>query len=308
MSRTVFQNLNSIMNLTPDSEKKCTHSDLAYIEVVKHTIINTHHPITNSRVQAINDLEMGRVKEIKVPAYKCLDCGEIIDIKQQEVASSATTHNYGACAVSSGTMALGYASCSTGNTNIAIGTSAGCAFTYGADYSKNYNNRTITDMSFLDDMSEALKNAESRQEKAMENFANKQAKLDRIAEKVRDLRRGFSSDGNSLTSEIDKIKSEYDQIVNRQQYAQEQAQQQFSNNDFLTGSIREAASVISKVGATFIPAPPQFPQGRNVGVYDPSSDKGYYKQKHQPKIIEFTNIEFLEFMFTGIKTVSMPFS
>lgn len=290
------------------NKKKCTHSNLELIEALKHTIINTHHPISNSRVESINNFEVGRVKEIKVPAYKCLDCGEIIDIKELMVASYATTHNHG----SYNSCAVGRNAIATVQGNIAIGAAnaanAGMVNTdkdirYSDNYSEHYLQRSITDMSFLEDMGEALKNAEIRQEKAMKNYKDKQVKLDRIPEKVRELRKEFSSDGN-ITSEIDRIKQQYDNIVNRQQNAQQQAQEQYTNNDLISKSIREAGSVLNKVGKSINlqnspPPPPPIPQARNVGTYDPSSGRGYYQSTTpQTNINDFTNIEFLQFMFT----------
>ena len=326
MSKTVFQNLNSMLNLNPEPEEKCKHSSTAYTEVLKHTIVDTHHPISNSRVQSINDFEVGRVKEIKVPALKCLECGEIIEIKHSMVASTASTHNYES-PVSSGTMALGqhsmaigYNSTAFGCANIAIGASAGSRvntdrdnFKYAGDYSeRSFTDKGVIDMGFLNDMKEALENAEKRQDKALKNYKNKQNKLDNIAEKVRQLRNNISGDGttNTLMTEIDKIKAEYDVIVSRQKAVQQKAltqQQQFTNNDFLTGSVREAASVIGKVGATLIPAPPPIPQARKVGAYGVGSDKGYYQSTPPPNIDKFTDIEYVQFLIRGTEVEEKTF-
>ncbi|GAF77783.1 unnamed protein product, partial [marine sediment metagenome] len=296
-----------------EEEKPCSHSSVAYTEVVKHTLVKTHHPISNSRIQSINDFEIAKTKETKVPAYKCLDCGEIIETRSKvdqfsktnefdygysQRASTGTTYGlYGQQSIALGrnSVALGYTSCATtGQYNIAIG--AGAGMKYAGDYSPtNYTTRSITDkeinMGFLDDMSEALENAENRQEKAMKNYENKQFKLDRIAEKVRALRRNMLTGENSLTSEIDKIKAEYDQIVNRQEATQKQAQQQFRSSSKLNSP----------------PPPPPFPQKRKEGMpYDAGSDRGYQytnkvvvqpNKENDPNI---DGIEYMKIMFRGL--------
>jgi len=261
-----------------ERKKQCKHNNTTKVEAVKHTVIETHHPISNSRFQQINDFEIAKVNEIKVPALKCLDCGEIIEIKKPMVGSCATGHY---------STAQGYVSCATGNNNIGIGG-------YAGDYTERSLTDKIIDMGFLNDMEEALGNAEKRRAKAMKNFANQQAKLDNIA------------DGeNTLTSEIDRIKSEYDNIVNRQHYKQQQAQQQFQGSNVFTDSIREAASVVRKVGESVIPQPPPPPNPRNMIGYGTNS--GFYYEPPSKPLNEFSNIEFLKFMFSGISLEEKTF-
>lgn len=272
-------------------EEKCSHGSTTYIEIPKHTVVSTHHPIINSRFQKINDFEYSRTKEIKVPALKCLECGEIIEIKHPMVASTASTNNYGAYSYGSNSVAIGCNAYSAGQNNIAIGYSAG----YKSNYSTNYTTRSITDMGFLDDMKTALNEAERKQEKALKNYSDKQSKLDRINERVAALAGNIGGNTlDTLENEIDRIKQQYDDIVNKQKLssskmasAQQYAQQKYGN----------------KLKSP--PPPPPMPKARRVGGSKYGDNQsGYYREE---PLTPVNGTEYVRVMFRGVEVEEKTF-
>jgi hypothetical protein len=227
-------------------------------------------------------------------------------------SSSPTTNNYGSYAMGQHSTAIGYYSTALGNANIAIGSGAVSRvstdkdFKYGGDYSeRSLIDKSIIDMGFLNDMQEALENAENRQEKALKNYQHKQAKLDNIAEKVRKLKNNFSGGNtNTLMTKIDEIKAEYDGIVSRQQSTQQQVMSRQSNmvNDFLG---RKGIKLDSP------PPPPPFPPARKVGVEGQpvyGQDRGYYQPTTpEANLTKFTDIEYVKFLIRNTEVEEKTF-
>ena len=268
--KTVYQNLNAMMGLI--EQKTCEHEN----------------------AQVVYDHSMRMIS-------KCYDCGNETILEHPIVASTGSTHNY-STALGQNSIAIGYSSKAFGCTNIAIGASVGCRvntdkddFKYAGDYSgRSLTDKSIIDMGFLDDMKEALENAEMRQEKAMKNYKDKQLKLDNIAEKVRAIRSSMSNDGNTHKSEIDRIKEKYDDIVNRQKVAQEQ---QSSNHNLINDFLGKKS-----IGLQSPPPPPPMPQSRRIGNgWNVGTEVPSHNETPSKSLSKFTDIEYVQFLFTGVE-------
>lgn len=256
--KTVFQNLNAMLGL--EEQKTCPHRN----------------------AQVVYDHQLRMI-------HKCYDCGEETLLAQPTNAICSVNNNVaiGHCSTS-----IGQHSKAFGCANIAIGASAGYSTgtTYSGDYSSPYTTRSLTDkttdMRFSDALRKDLDDYRTKLNKAQNE---QQTKLERLKAKVNQYKNGITREkSNEIQSEIDRIRAKYDETLNK-----------YQNNDFVSQSIREAGGLVGGLGKTILqspPPPPPFPQKRKVGAYDPSSNKGYYKEEPQKPLEEYTDIEYVQFM------------